>query len=357
LEAHGRINPWTVRDDPALRWLVDLVPFGLPVAAPAPQRPVLRGVWPGIGPGDRVILWGGGIWPWLDPLTAVRAIALLAPQQPDVRLVFPGAGHPNPRLAAMAGHAAPARAAAVDLGLLDRHVFFGDWLPYADWPAALSESDVALTLHQDTLEARLAYRSRALDYIWAGLPIVAADGDAISELVREYGVGHVVGCGDVAGVADALASALARPRAAWAAAFVRARDALTWEKAVRSLAGFCRRSRLAADRQAGGLGPGNAYYRQRLAELAAERDEWQTAAGRHEWEARQHAAAADLHARERDYWQALAGQMGQERDEWRWQADFNARQAQAYERGRFIRLMQRWHAFRRSLSRGGKGIV
>ena len=35
---------------------------------------------------------------------------------------------------------------AVDLGLLDRVVFFGDWVPYADWPYVLLESDLALEL-------------------------------------------------------------------------------------------------------------------------------------------------------------------------------------------------------------------
>ena len=84
LEAHGRINPWTFGDDPSLRRLIDVVPFGLPETPPQHTRPVIKGIVPGIGQRDSVILWGGGLWPWLDPLTAIQAIADLFTGQPRV---------------------------------------------------------------------------------------------------------------------------------------------------------------------------------------------------------------------------------------------------------------------------------
>jgi len=96
LEAHGRINPYTFGEDPSLRKLVDIVPFGLPEEPPRATRPVIKGVWPGIGPEDKVLLWGGGLWPWLDPLTAIRAVARVWQQRQDVRLIFPGTRHSNP---------------------------------------------------------------------------------------------------------------------------------------------------------------------------------------------------------------------------------------------------------------------
>ncbi len=37
-------------------------------------RPAIKGVVPGIGPDDKVILWGGGIYNWFDPLTLLRAV-------------------------------------------------------------------------------------------------------------------------------------------------------------------------------------------------------------------------------------------------------------------------------------------
>ena len=203
LEQQGRINPATYADDPSLRRLIDVVPYGLPAEPPRATQPVLRGVWPGIGTEDRIVLWGGGLWEWLDPLTALRATRRLADAGRAIRLVFPGTRHPNPDMPDMPMRARTL-ALADELGLTGAHAFFGDWVPYEDWPAVLLEADVGLSLHPDTVEARLAYRSRVLDYIWAGLPMVVTRGDATAELVSSYGLGRVVDFQDDAAVAEAL---------------------------------------------------------------------------------------------------------------------------------------------------------
>ncbi len=294
LEAHGRINPATFRQDPSLRQLIDVVPFGLPGTVAAPTRRLIKGVWPGIAATDKVLLWGGGLWPWLDPLTAIRSVAQIWQTRQDVKLIFPGTRHPNPDVATMPTATAAAHQLASELGLLDRAVFFGDWVPYADWPNVLLESDLALSLHYDTLETRLAFRSRVLEYIWAGLPIVATAGDATSELIAEYGVGELVGFEDASGVAAAILRLLAAP-ADLTAGFARAQHALTWQRAAAPLIAYCRQPWAAADQI--GLPP----------TITA-------------------AAISEGHQQE------LAA-VQQERDHWR-------NLAQAYERGRFMRLMK-----------------
>ncbi|MBN1888136.1 MAG: hypothetical protein JW850_09105 [Thermoflexales bacterium] len=248
LEANGRVNVQTYGQDPTLRQLVDVVPFGLPGSPPRHTRQVLKGVWPGIEPGDKVVLWGGGLWQWLDPLTAIRALAQIRQRRADVKLVFPGTRHPNPGLPDM-----PMRQAAIhlaeELELVDRGVFFGDWVPYEDWPNVLLESDLGLSLHFDTLETRLAFRSRVLDYVWASLPIVATHGDATGEMVEAYGLGTVVDYSDVPGVAEAILALLDEPHGARQERFAAAQADLTWERAARPLVAFCHQPRRAADRR------------------------------------------------------------------------------------------------------------
>lgn len=276
LEANGRINAYTYAEDPSLRRLMDVVPFGLPEMPPQHTRQVIKGMWQGIGENDRVILWGGGLWHWLDPLTAIRAVAQVWQQRQDIRLnirlIFPGTRHPNPEMAEIPTHLAAARALAAELGLLDKAVFFGDWIAYDDWQNVLLESDLALTLHGDeTLESRLAFRSRVFDYIWAGLPIVATRGDATSELIAEYDLGVTVAPRDTDAVAAAILRLLDTPRESWRERFARARRALTWERAARPLIEFCRAPRRAPDKIALGARLGNPFYVEQIVQLQNER--------------------------------------------------------------------------------------
>ncbi|MBN1954766.1 MAG: glycosyltransferase family 1 protein [Anaerolineae bacterium] len=251
LEAAGRVNVHTHGEDPSLRRLVDVVPFGLPASPPRYGQQAIKGVWPGVGAEDRLLLWGGGLWQWLDPLTAIRAVARVRVQRPDVRLVFPGTRHPNRAAIPDMPMRRAALTLAEELELLDRHVFFGEWVPRAAWPSVLLEADVGLSLHFDTVETRLAFRSRLLDYVWAGLPMVVSGGDASSEIVARFGLGEVVGCEADEAVAAALLHLLERPRQSFSRRFERARAGLTWERAAEPLLAFCRQPRRAPDKVRG----------------------------------------------------------------------------------------------------------
>lgn len=261
LEQEGRLSPLSYAGDPSLRRLVDVVPFGLPAQPPRAMHSVLREHWEGIGSEDLVLLWGGGLWEWLDPLTAVRAVNRLVESDAigeRIRLVFPGTRHPNPAVPEMV-MAERTISLADRLGLTGKHVFFGEWLPYEDWPGALLEADVGLSLHPDTVESRLAYRSRILDYTWAGLPMVVTRGDVLSEVVERYGLGYVVDYGDEAGVAEAIRALGGQPRSDRSEAFLQAQQQMTWERAAQPLVEFCRHPRRTAER---GSAPGSTYSRE-----------------------------------------------------------------------------------------------
>ncbi|MFP4394352.1 MAG: glycosyltransferase [Anaerolineales bacterium] len=265
LEAHGRVNPYTFDADPALRNLIDVVPFALPSKSfPRTQINI-----PEISTDDKVLLWGGGIWEWLDPLTVIRAMPRILEDSPQAKLLFPGTRHPNPAVPAMR-KVEEAQALVAELQLQDA-VIFGDWVPREAWNAYLARADVGLSLHPDTYETHLAYRSRLLDYIWAGLPMVVTRGDETSKLVSRFQLGRVVDYEDVAGVAAAVSDVLARPKTAFSAGFTDARQALTWEQAAQPLIAFCRAPRRAPDKAALGDRLGNHYYEQKLQALRAER--------------------------------------------------------------------------------------
>jgi len=248
LMANQRINPHTWDDDPTLRRLIDVVPFGLPVRPPRSDAPRLKGIVPGIAADDQVILWGGGVWEWLDPLTAIRAMPQVIASCPKARLFFIGIRHPSQDFPD-SRIAAQAVVLSREMGLLDRYVFFNQWTPYAERESYLLEADVGISLHLDHLETRFAFRTRLLDYIWAGLPMVVSGGDALSELIEREGIGRVVACEDVDGVAAALIALLKTPdlKTQLAPVFARVGQQFAWERVAEPLIEFCRHPHRAPD--------------------------------------------------------------------------------------------------------------
>jgi len=241
LSLADRVNPSTYTDDPTLRRLIDVVSFGVSAEPPAPTRAAIRSEVQGIGRDDVVVLWGGGIWNWFDPLTAIRAVAALRSELPGLKLFFMGLRHPNPELPQMA-MARQAVELAGQLGVLDRQVFFRDgWVPYDDRVNYLTSADIGISLHFDHLETRFSYRTRLLDYLWTGLPVIATAGDVLSNELAAAGAGVTVPQADVAGVSDALRQ-LAGDPARRAAMRERGRALAaqhTWERVAAPLLAYC----------------------------------------------------------------------------------------------------------------------
>ena len=140
LEALGRVNPRTHGADPDLRGLIDVVPFGVPSEPPCATRgPGPRATF-GIGADELMLLWGGGVYDWFDPVTVVRAVERVE----GAHLVFMAAGHPNSELPTARALGAAREAAG------PRVHFHDGWVEYdrrADW---LLDADAGVSAHHDT---------------------------------------------------------------------------------------------------------------------------------------------------------------------------------------------------------------
>jgi len=246
LTANGRANPRIFAQDNTLLSLIDIVGVGIPELPPQ-ARPLLRGVHPQVPAQARIVLWGGGMWDWLDPLTLVRAWPKVLAAHPEARLVFLGMRHPNPLVPA---HAMPGRveALAAEIGEKDRSILFFDWLSYTDREALLAEADIGAMLHPVHVETRFSIRTRVLDYLWARLPILITQGDVTSEWVLQHGVGRVIPPFDEAAAAAALCELLDQPKQAFSAAFDALQAQHRWSRAVQPLLNYCLHGAPAADR-------------------------------------------------------------------------------------------------------------
>jgi glycosyltransferase involved in cell wall biosynthesis len=222
--------------------LLGLVPFGLPETPPVAPTPVLKGVVPGIRENDFVLMWGGGVWNWFDPLTVIRAVAEIGKTRDDVKLYFLGMKHPNPEIPEMA-MATQAVALATELGVKDTLVFFNhDWVDYDARQAYLAESDAGVSAHFDSLETRFSFRTRVLDYFWAGLPVLTTEGDGMAEYVGRDGLGEVIAYQDVDGWRQAILKLVEdRDRTRSVSERVTAfSERFRWSRVVEPLAAYCR---------------------------------------------------------------------------------------------------------------------
>ena len=86
-------------------------------------------------------------------------------------------------------------------------MFFNEqWVAYDDRQNYLLEADIGVSTHFDHVETEFSFRTRILDYLWAGLPIVTTDGDSFADLIARTPLGLTVPPEDV----DALEAALYR---------------------------------------------------------------------------------------------------------------------------------------------------
>lgn len=241
LASLGRINPATYQDDPDLRGLLDLAPFGLD---PEPPRP---------GPGmrrdaaERILIWGGGLYSWFDPLTLIRAVAALAARRPETRLFFLGTRHPG---VDEMGIVRESFDLARELGVEGGSVVFNDtWVPYEQRGGYLLDADAGVSTHHLHVETTFSFRTRILDYLWAGLPMVVTEGDSFAELVQAEGLGVVVPAGDVDRLAAAIETVLYDPDAAagFAENIARVRSDFAWQRVLGPILDFADDPHHAAD--------------------------------------------------------------------------------------------------------------
>lgn len=240
--AQGRLTPQLYKFDPSFRKLIDVVPFGLPAGAPVASGPGMKGHVPGIKACDQVLLWGGGIWQWFDPLTVIKAVGRLRDTHPKLKLFFMGWNSPNPQVPVME-MALAAKQLAHDLKLLNEHVFFYEsWIPYDQRVNYLLDADIAVSAHFDLPETRFSFRTRILDYFWAHLPILTTGGDQLAELISTNSAGMSMPYGDDVAWADAIASILgdSHLKEKFQTGSAKLAEQFTWQKAAEPLKRYCR---------------------------------------------------------------------------------------------------------------------
>lgn len=204
------ITPYLYDQDSSLRNFLAVVPFGLSSVPPQKNGKGLKEKL-GLQTSDKVILWGGGIWNWFDPLSLIRAMKIVHQQRPDIKLVFMGVKPPDPNLPTTS-MSAQAIQLAKDLELINQCVFFNhEWVPYEERQNFLLDADIGASTHFDHLETQFSFRTRLLDYLWANLPILATQGDSFAELIEKHQLGMIVPYQNKQAIANSILSLMNQP--------------------------------------------------------------------------------------------------------------------------------------------------
>lgn len=248
LTALGRVNPDRLATDPDLAGLIAPVPFGLPEVLPA-HEPLL----PDRAPGEWRILFGG-LYDWYDPWTLLAALDELElpdGRQPVVLLIR----NPNP-------DSTPQRLFGEVEAHCRRRGGWGsrlqalDWVPSARRYDLLREVDVLVSPHRPSLETRLSLRTRYLDALAAGCPVIATAGGTVARLLESHHAGLVVAPSDAAALAAALRSVAVTGGAEFRAGAAEIVASYAWEKALAPLLEFCRNPRRDDTKDAFAFAPG-----------------------------------------------------------------------------------------------------
>jgi glycosyltransferase involved in cell wall biosynthesis len=241
LTALGRVHPERLEADPTLAGLIGIVPFGIEEHLPAHQ-PVL----PPAPPGTPRLLFGG-LYDWYDPWVLLSALERLADRPWQLLLVE----NPN-------AEATPQSLWSEVRRWAEAKGWWGSRLVAIPWVAAdrrfdlLRDVTALVATHRPSLETDLALRTRFLDALAAGCPVVSSAGGTIARLLTEREAGWVVPTGEPDALAAALAEVLgdeaARERRRQAGLALGAE--LGWERSLAPLAAFCRTPRRDASKEA-----------------------------------------------------------------------------------------------------------
>jgi glycosyltransferase involved in cell wall biosynthesis len=151
-----------------------------------------------------------------------------------------GGKHPNPDVP-QNKIVNKAHTLAENLNLLNTNVFFNDsWVDYNQRADYLKHATIGVSIHTKSLETQFSFRTRNLDYLWAGLPIITTEGDFFARLVKDKSLGRVVTQLDENALATAIVDLLQPSELELATKnALAAREEFRWSAVTEPLKAYC----------------------------------------------------------------------------------------------------------------------
>jgi len=177
LSSLGIINPRSYREDRIL-----IVPFGIDdKMQKSVNNPYTK---LGITSKDFIVLWFGGLYPWFRVEEYLETILALKNNK-EIKFVIVGSKNPFNSNEDFIRQHTKAYNFSKKHSLLNKNVFFVDWVDYnkrIDW---YKHANIVVSLNQPGEENGFSWRTRVMDYVWGEMAIITNGGDPLSNELIE----------------------------------------------------------------------------------------------------------------------------------------------------------------------------
>lgn len=206
--------------------LCPVIPFSLSPGLPEPSP-------------DRefdTFLFSGMFLPWQDPEQTLRTLVSTLEERGKGKLLFIGGPHPG-------GDVSGGRFDALQEYLASHpQVEVAGVMGFDDLLARLRRCGAAIDLMPANAERELAFPTRTVTFMWAGLPVIHNNYDELAEPIERARAGWTLDPGDMAGFARLVTRLLGhhedvRRRSENARKLVQ--ESYTWDRTITPLAAWC----------------------------------------------------------------------------------------------------------------------
>lgn len=215
--------------------LADLDLHYMPVAM-SPHLPEHRPDLSGLS-----LIFSGGFYPWLNPMPGLLDLTdLLSEMQIGHLDIFGGSHETNPE------EKRQFEDFQATLSKNPRVTFHG-YVSREELVQQYGMAHAAFELMPSNPERELAFTTRTVEFLWAGLPVIYNDYAELSEMIAEYGAGWLVPPGDRKALAEVIRKIKDNPdevKSASENAQRLVRERLTYDRVIDPLAKFCENPKL-----------------------------------------------------------------------------------------------------------------
>jgi len=194
-----------------------------------------------------VVLWCGGYNTWTDVDTLFKALTWAMSQNPTVHYVSVGANT----------YQAPDNVYARLLELIDKSPYRDrfhmlGWRPWSEIPQFYRESNVGINIDALHYETIYGTRTRLVEMIASGLPVITSLGAELSYLLRDRGAALTFEVGDWQGMGEQLSRLVQEPALRDQMAHIAhefANTVLSFTATTKAVREWVRQPKLAPDKQ------------------------------------------------------------------------------------------------------------